>query len=480
MKKISAILILSVFAILFSCQKQLEITPHKIYYDNYYQNQDDALGAINAVYSILTQVNQYNSYLWLIQDVASDDCNARATLNDPNIHQFDTYDFNTTNNYLSGIWQSSYLGISRANIVIEKVPEIDMDSTLKVRILGEASFLRGLFYFNLVRLFGDVPLVLKPVTSSLTDEELYVTRTDKQEIYEQIFIDFNYATTACPKAYYSGADKGRVTQGAALAFLAKAYLTNKQYDKASLKAKETIDLGSFGLWDDFSDNFKDAKRNGKESVFAAQFFAGVPSQNNQIVISGLPSEPGLFPAGVEIMLPTTDLLNSFEEGDFRKETTFFDNYWFYEFDPHIWKHWDQDTYDADKTAQCGSNFAVMRFSEVLLIYAEAINEISGPTGDSYDAINQVRARARNGVEDVLPDLSGLSQDEFRDAVLRERRSEFVNEGMRWYDLVRTGSLIEYVIRAKGDKANPQEFNYVFPIPQRELDVNHNLTQNPNY
>jgi len=480
MKKISAIILLLAFAILFSCQKQLELTPKKIYYDNYYQTQEDALGAINAVYSILTQVNQYNSYLWLIQDVASDDCDARANLNDPNIHQFDTYNFNTTNNYLSGIWQASYLGISRANIVIEKVPEIDMDSTLKVRILGEASFLRGLFYYNLVRLFGDVPLVLKPVSSSLTDEEVYVSRTDKQTVYEQIFIDLEFASTACPKTYYSASDKGRVTQGAALAFLAKAYLTNKQFDKSQLKAKETIDLGSFGLWDDFSNNFKDAKRNGKESVFAAQFFAGVPSQNNQIVISGLPSEPGLFPAGVEIMLPTTDLINSFEEGDFRKETTFFDKYWFYEYDPHIWKHWDQDTYEPDQTAQCGSNFAIMRFSEVLLIYAEAINEVSGPNGDAYDAINQVRARARNGVEDVLPDLTGLSQDEFRDAVLHERRTEFVNEGVRWYDLVRTGNLIEYVNRAKGDKANPQEFNYVFPIPQRELDVNKNLTQNPNY
>jgi len=257
-------------------------------------------------------------------------------------------------------------------------------------------------------------------------------------------------------------------------------LTLKQWDQAASTCNQVMDLGVYDLWVDFTDNFKDARRNGKESVFAAQFYKGETSQNNQIVISGLPFVQGVFNAGVEIMLPTEDLLNSFEEGDYRKEATFFDHYWYDTFDPHIYKHWDQDAYDAEETAQCGSNFDVMRYSEVLLMYAEALNEASGPTSEAYTAINQVRARARNGNADVLPDLQGLSQDDFRTAVLHERRMEFVNEGIRWYDLVRTGKLIEYVKRAKGDKANPQTFNYVFPIPQRELDNNHNLTQNPNY
>lgn len=480
MKKIYTLLVFSTAILITSCQKQLELTPKKIYYDNYYQTAEDAVSGINAVYSLLTQVNQYNSYLWLIQDVASDDCNARETLNDPNIHQFDQYTLKSTNNYLSGIWQASYLGISRANIVLEKVPEIEMDSALQSRIMGEAHFLRGLFYFNLVRIFGDVPLVLKPVSPSLTDEEVYVERTALNIVYQQIVEDFTIASEKCPEVYYNAADKGRATKGAALGMRAKAYLTNKQWTEAAATAKDLIDMGIYGLWDDYSGNFKDANRNGKESVFAAQFFAGVPSQNNQIVISGLPSDPATFPAGVEIMLPTQDLLDSFEAGDYRKEVTFFEEYWFINYGPHIWKHWDQDTYDADKTAQCGSNFDIMRYSEVLLIYAEALNEISGPSADAYAAINQVRERARNGNEEVLPDLTGLSQEAFREAVLHERRMEFVNEGQRWYDLVRTGKLIEYVKRAKGDKANPQEFNYVFPIPQRELDVNHKLTQNPNY
>ncbi len=463
-----------------SCQKELELEPYKIYYDNYYQTEEDAIGAINAVYSLLTYVNQYNSYLWLIQDVASDDCISRPTLNDPNIHQFNSYDLESTNTYLRGVWQGSYLGISRANIVLEKVPEIEMDSATKSRIIGEARFLRGLFYFNLVRLFGDVPLVIMPVSEDLTDEEIYVSRNPESEVYDQIIEDLTIASEKCPKAYYVNSDKGRATKGAALGLLAKTYLTIGKWEMASQKAFDVMELGVYGLYDDYSGNFKDANRNGKESVFAAQFYSEITSQQNQIVISGLPSIPGVFPAGVEIMLPTEDLLNSFEEGDYRKEVTFFDQYWYDTFEPHIWKHWDQDTYEPTETAQCGSNFAIMRYSEVLLIYAEALNEASGPVSEAYDAINKVRERARNGDENVLPDLIGLSKDEFRNAVLQERRVEFVNEGIRWYDLKRTGNLIEYVNRAKGDDANPQEYNYVFPIPQRELDINKNLTQNPNY
>jgi hypothetical protein len=480
MKKTFIIPLLLALLLGWSCTKELEVEPHQIYYDNFYQTEADAVSAINATYSLLTNVNQYNSYLWLIQDVGSDDCNAREDLNDPNIHQFDQYSLQSTNTYLEGIWQGSYLGISRANIVLEKVPDIAMDSVKKIQILGEARFLRGLFYFNLVRLFGDVPLIIQPISSDLTDEELYVFRTDKSLVYNQIIEDFTTAAQGCPKAYYQSTEKGRATKGAALGMLAKVQLTLQNWVQSAEACQQVMNLGVYGLWDDYTDNFKDARRNGKESVFAAQFYSGIPSQNNQIVISGLPYIQGVFNAGVAMMLPTEDLLNSFEEGDFRKEATFFDHYWYDSFDPHIYKHWDQDTYDADQTAQCGSNFDVMRYSEVLLMYAEAINEINGPTAEAYAAINAVRARARNGNTEVLPDLQGLSQDDFRMAVLHERRVEFVNEGIRWYDLVRTNNLIDYVKRAKGDKANPQAFNYVFPIPQRELDNNKNLTQNPNY
>ncbi|NVO20965.1 MAG: RagB/SusD family nutrient uptake outer membrane protein, partial [Bacteroidetes bacterium] len=321
----------------------------------------------------------------------------------------------------------------------------------------------------------------KPVTSNLGDEEVYPFKAKVSNIYGQVIEDLGNAVSRLPAKYPNAADKGRATKGAALGLLSNVYLTQKVWDSAYANAQRVIDLGGYDLNSDFAANWKETNKNGKESVFEVQFYKNSTAENSQMVISGLPSLPGVFSAGVELMLPTDDLYNSFEEGDYRKQATFFDNYWSYTFAPHIWKYWDQVAYKPQNTSQSGADFVVMRYAEVLLIYAEALNEANGgPTQEAYNAINKVRARARNGNATVLPDLAGLSQEQFRQAVLDERRHEFVNEGQRWYDLVRTGKLIEYVKRAKGDNANPSDFNTVFPIPQRELDINKNLTQNKGY
>jgi hypothetical protein len=462
------------------CEKSLDFeVKDRITLENFFGTSDDAVAAINAIYDALGDVDLYNSSVWLVQDIASDDCDALSTWNDPNAHQFDRYTLQSTNNYTTNIWRASYQLISRANLAIERIPGINMDETLKNRLLGEAKFLRALNYFNLVRLFGDVPLVLQ--TESDIDDYL-VPRTDRETVYAQIISDLEDASGVLPKTF-AGVNSGRATKGAALGILSKVYLTLQEWELAAGTASAVMDLGVYGLWDDFTDNFKESLKNGKESVFAVQFYSDVQSENTRIVISGLPSIYA-FPAGVGIILPTEDLVNSFEPGDFRYETTFFEEYFYFgnnTFDPHIWKHWDQEAYPPDKTGQSGANFPVMRYSEILLIYAEALNELNqGPTIEAYEAVNAVRARARNGVDGVVPDLEGLSYEQFREAVLKEKRCETVNEGQRWFDLVRTGNLEEYVKRAKGDKANPQPFNYVFPIPQREMDLNKNLVQNDQY
>jgi len=463
------------------CEKTLDFTvKDKITLDNFYQNKDDALAAVNAVYNDLGAVELYCSSLWLVQDIASDDFDALSTWNDPNAHQLDQYTIQATNNYMTGIWQYSYIGISHANIAIQKIPGINMDDELKTRFLGEIRFLRGLYYFNLVRFFGDVPLILQPGT---TIEEFLVARTPADEVYNAIIEDFTFASENLLLTY-SGSDKGRATKGSALGLLSKVYLTMKQWDLAASTARQVMDLeddGVYGLFADYADNFKEKNKNGLESVFQVQFYTGSQPENTRIVISGLPSIPP-FPAGVSIILPTNDLLASFDSGDYRYNVTFFTSYFYfqtYTFSPHVWKHWDRDTYKASQTGQSGANFPVMRYSEILLIYAEALNEANnGPTQEAYDAVNRVRARARHGDNGVLPDLTGLSQAEFREAVLKEKRCETVNEGQRWFDLARTGNLVAYVKRAKGDKANPTEFNNVYPIPQREMDLNDKLVQNP--
>ena len=477
-KSILYISILLLFVV--GCEESLEfVVKDKLTLENFFLTADDAMASVNGVYDVLGDEDQYNSSLWLIQDISSDDCDANSTWNDPNAQQFDRYTLQANNNYTTNIWKTSYDLISKANLSIDSIPVVEMDESLKNRLVGEAKFLRGLIYFNLVRLFGGVPLILHPET----DIDAYlVPRADAELVYDQIISDLEDASSNLPTSY-GGTDKGRATRGAALGVLSKVYLTLQEWELASQKAREVMDITVYGLWDDYTDNFKEVNKNGKESVFEVQFYSEVQSENCRIVISGLPGIYA-FPAGVGMMLPTEDLLNSFEPGDYRYEATFFEEYDYFglnTFDPHIWKHWDQDTYPPDQTGSSGANFPVMRFAEILLIYAEALNELNqGPTQDAYDAINRVRQRARNGDDSVLPDLAGLSYQEFQSAVLKEKRCETVNEGHRWYDLVRTGNLEEFVNRAKGDKANPQPFNYVFPIPQRERDLNDKLDQNPGY
>lgn len=479
MKK--AILYISILLLfVVACEETLEFeVKDKLTLENFFMTADDALASVTGIYDVLGQVNMYNSSMWLIQDISSDDCDASSTWNDPNAQQFDRYTLQANNNYTTSMWQSSYDLISRANLSIDSIPIIDMDETLQQRLVGEAKFLRALSYFNLVRLFGGVPLILHPETDI---DNYLVPRSESALVYDQIIQDLEDAAANLPTSY-SSTEKGRATRGAALGILSKVYLTIREWELAAEKAREVMDIPVYGLWDDFTDNFKEINKNGKESIFEVQFYSEVQSENSRIVISGLPGIYA-FPAGVGIMLPTKDLLDDFESGDYRYEATFFEEYSYFgnnTFEPHIWKHWDQDTYPPDKTGSSGANFPVMRYAEVLLIYAEALNEFNqGPTQEAYDAINLVRRRARNGDDAVLPDLSGLSYREFQTAVLKEKRCETVNEGQRWFDLVRTGNLEEYVKRAKGDKANPQAINYVFPIPQREIDLNNKLDQNEGY
>jgi starch-binding outer membrane protein, SusD/RagB family len=465
---------------LTACEESLEFeVKNQLTLENYFQSEEDAIASVNAVYDALGDVDLYRSTFWLIQDISSDDCDALSTWNDPNAQQFHSYNLQSTNNYLAGVWRAFYQVIARANLSISRIPDVAMDETMQERLLGEAKFLRALSYFNLVRMFGDVPLVLEPESDI---DKYLVPRSSVDSVYDQIIKDLKDAVNGLPPLF-SGANKGRATKGAAMGQLAKVYLTLENWEMAAQLAEDVRNLKIYSLWADYKDNFREANKNGKESLFEVQFYTGEQQENTQIVISGLPSIYA-FPAGVGIILPTEDLLDSFEPGDYRYEVTFFEEYSYFgnnTFDPHIWKHWDQDTYGPEETGQSGANFPHMRYAEILLIQAEALNEANnGPTAEAYEAANLVRERARNGVEGVLPDLENLSYEEFREAVWKEKRLETVNEGHRWFDLVRTGRLVERVKTAKGQRANPQPHNAVFPIPQRERDLNDKLSQNDQY
>ncbi|MEO7175393.1 MAG: RagB/SusD family nutrient uptake outer membrane protein, partial [Saprospiraceae bacterium] len=385
-------------------------------------------------------------------------------------------------------WSNAYKAIGNANFALEGIPKVPMNETRKNQLLGEAHFLRGMLYFDLTRMFGDIPLVL-----SLTDP-VYPNKATRADVYTQIIADLGFGEQNLPASYTPGNGLGRATSGAAKGLLAKVYLTQGNYAQAAANCKAIIDSGVYSLWDKFDDAFKIVNANGKENLFSIGF--GVAGNSitfwevGQFNVRLLPKElsgeiPGVNAQGWQVA--NQNLYNSFDPQDRRRAATFITeihntNGSTKTVDPHIQKYWDKTLEPMGGNTE--NDFQYLRYSDILLMYAEALNEQNGgPTAAAYEAINAVRKRARyDGTNElpILPDLSGLSHDAFKDALLNERRHEFVAEGQRWFDLVRFNKLVESVTAAKS-YATPQQFHVLFPIPQEELDLNNKLyPQNPGY
>ena len=473
-----------IFTIAFlvsSCGKGiLEKTPESNFTpENFYKNADDAKAAVSAVYDLMNTNEFYNQGMWILSDQSTDDAewgNGRSTANQAK-NDLDKYTFTPATTTFIGLWSVAYRAINRANAAIDRLPAVTMDETLKARLIGESKFMRAFYYFTLVRLFGDVPLVLKE-TTSLND--LQVTRSPTEEVYKQIIEDFSAAETALPITH-SAADKGRATRGAAKSFLAKVYLTRGEWAKASTKAKEVMDLGAgYDLWANFADAFLIANENGKESVFEVQsngvlggegsFMQGYmrPPFDRVNNVAGFGDDPA-----------TDNLYNAYNPADKRRNLTIK----VYSstgtpvppstivFPGYVVKYLDPA---ATGNNDGNNNFPVIRYADVLLMYAEALNEQAANNSDAYGAINRIRNRAG------LPNLTtGLSQSAFRDSVLLERRLELAFEGHRRYDLIRTKRL-QSAMAAQNPAIKVEAHHLLLPIPQTERDVNPLLTQNPGY
>lgn len=483
------LMLLAVLTVQLSCSDSLVEEPKSaITVTNFYQTPTDALLAVNATYDHLGSGTNnsdfggvyFNSY-YTIASLVSDEGKA-GPRNDPNTVQLEKFRHDPSNTFVRDVWEDCYKTINLANLAIANIPGIEMDEQLKSRYLGEVHFLRGLMYFELVRMFGELPLLTEP-TIDLSGID--IARSPVSEVYDVIISDFNIAAESLPFAY-TGADIGRATQGAARGYLARVYLTLENWQLAVQYAKEVIDFNIYRLMDDYADVFKIANNNGPEVVFAAQFTLNNDAiwETSQFNVRVLPLALNRNSLSWEI--PTLDVYNDFDQRDRRFEVTFQTTFveadgTVRNFEPHIFKYWDQE---AEPNASSGGNdFFNMRYSDILLMYAEALNELNGPTPEAYDAVNAVRRRARfaDGEErDVLPDLEGLNQSQFREAVWRERRHEFVWEGHRWFDLVRQNRLKEATEAAKGDVQVELPKHNLFPIPQRERNINPNLTQNPGY
>lgn len=469
------------FLILFwasSCDVLDQVPESNFTPANFYKNADDAKAAVNSVYDPMNTAEMYNQVMWIIQDQATDDSEwggGRSTANQAK-NDLDKYTFTPATSTFLSVWSTAYKGINRANTVLERVPGITMDSELQTRLLAETKFMRGFYYFTLVRLFGGVPLLLKETTSL---NNLQVSRASLDEVYAQVIKDFSEAEAVLPLTY-SGADKGRATKGAATAFLAKVYLTREDWPNAASKAKQVIDSGVYDLWANYSDAFLITNKNGKEAVFEMQalgggfgegsFMQGYMRPNFDRVnnIAGFGDDP-----------VTKNLYETYTPADKRRDV----NIRLYsststpaapasvDYPAYVYKYLDPS---ATANGEGSNNYPIVRYADVLLMYAEALNEQAAGNTEALNAINKVRTRA--GLA-VLP--STLSQAAFRDSVLLERRLELAFEGHRWYDLVRTKRLVS-AMKAQNPAIVVTDKNYLFPIPQTERDANPNLTQNPEF
>lgn len=482
MKKLPILLLLFV-----SCNKLDENPDSIITVSQFYKTQSDAISAVSAIYSTLNtdaagDFPMYGRNLNLMTGNGSDDQIFSPSNTNTDVRALGTATYVPANDRIKKNWQQHYFGISRANVAIDNIPNINFDTTLRSRLIRESKFIRALLYFNIVRFWGEAPLILHDPTSIDVSKQK-VTRAPKDSIYAQIIADLTDATLL--PATYSGANTGRATSGAAHALLAKVYVTRREWAKALTELNTVINGGyGYDLFSNYLDAFQQATKNGKEHIFSVQFGTNLGAKNStQNLSSGDFSSfntavyPGDQPAD-------STLYQLFAASDTRRNVTFFTSLYnaatgkYVTFTPaRFAKFIDFSISPLTNQAQSGINFPVIRYADILLLDAEVLNEINGaPTADAYAAINRVRSRA--GIADLT---TGLNQADFRDSVFLERRKEFIQEGMRWFDLARRGGTYLYnALKKFPDKTGAAVKDTLFPIPQSERDINSELTQNPGW
>ncbi|CAG5012036.1 SusD-like protein P25 [Dyadobacter sp. CECT 9275] len=447
--------------------------------DNFYQTADDFKNAVNGGYAGL-QTGGITGNSYVFGEIASDNTIAVASGSVTDQDEFDRFYIKTTNPFISGRWNDGYSVIARYNTILDKIGGVTMDETLKNRYIGEIKFLRAVVYFTLVRTFGDIPLILKPVATP--DEGYAFGRNPQAEIYAQIEKDLTEAEAILPVSY-TGADLGRATKGAAKAYLGKVYLTQKKFAPAAAKLKEVIALNVYALLPSYADVFKVSNKNNKESVFDVQYKSGGAGEGNSWPNSFAPQNSGnavIAFGGDGNNQPTADIINAYEPGDLRKDVSVASSYVNAAGqvipDKFIKKYYDVPVAKNDN----GNNIPLIRYADVLLMYAESLNETSYQT-EALDYLNLVRTRAGLAKKTAadIPD-----QQAFRLAVEQERRVELAFEGHRWFDLVRTDRAIT-ILNSKKDQirlvTQLTANNMVFPIPQSQIDINkEKIKQNPGY
>ena len=476
-----------------SCQDFLEKPLQgELTQESFPTTAEDALAATNAVYNI-TRSSSFHFGLFPIMDIMSDDAYKGSNPSDAasDVGPYDKFKHIPTEGNIKRWWNTLYEGVKRANVVIEKTPTIKMDETLRKRYIAEATFLRALFYFDLVRAWGGVPKVISVATQP------GLKRASSDEIYELIIEDLLLAIPALSeKSEMSSTDLGRATRGAAKALLAKVYLFKKDFINAEKYALEVINSGQYGLEPIFNNASSQSGEHGIESVYeiGAMRFEGIENGGNSYgQIQGVRGTPN---RGWGFNRPSLDLMAAFEPNDPRKEATIL---FLNEVIDGVTIAGDGTTPDETKDAngnvieiecynqkvwtpgstvpdQFGHNRRIIRYADVLLFAAEAMNE-NAKSAQALIYLNQVRARARGGNPAILLDISDTNKDTLRDKIFKERRVELALEGHRFWDVVRFDKA-QQILSPLGFIKGKHE---LLPLPQNEIDLSQKvLTQNANW
>ncbi|MBK7425534.1 MAG: RagB/SusD family nutrient uptake outer membrane protein [Saprospiraceae bacterium] len=462
--------------------------------ENFYKTSDDAVAAVNAAYAALQfEISPGAHFRWFWGDIMSDDSEKGGSGDNDafELLLLETFRGQANTDLLEAEWSANYEGIYRANVVLEKVPSIPMDQNLKDRILSEAKFIRAWFYFLQVTVFGDVPLVDKVLAPS----EYNQPRAPKSEIWAFIERDLTEAIVHLPlKNQYVASDIGRITKGAAQALLAKSYLFQNKFSQAEQAAADVMSSGQYTLVPDYASIFTPAGENNSESVFEIQYMNasggnwGKNAANEGTFTNVFQRARGKF-AGFGFNIPTQDFVDEFfvegfedprlkstvfREGEamgdrdiFTKEAAGGLDYDFYP--KKYFSNLSEDAPFGDPAPNGGSNDRVIRYSDVLLMHAEAAYH-NGNVIAAQNSLNAVRSRVG------IPQLS-LSGQALLDAIYRERRIELGLEGHRFFDLVRTGRAAQVL----GPLGYNENVHNVFPIPNSQIQLSNGiLSQNPGY
>lgn len=503
-KKLIILYFVGGLALFSSCSDNLELqNPSKVTTGSFWQTPEDLESGLATVYNVLVDNN--NAGYWEIQAMQLKENRTEnfVARNDvPGRYAVSSYKNTPSTSETTGMYKAMYIGIFRANQVINYAPQIkNIDETKRAQIVAEATFLRGLNYFNLVNEFGSVPIFTDLVKESA---DYFKEKSTEEEVWKQVIADFQAAATSPLPEIYPSALKGRVTKNTAIAYLGKSYLYLKDWAKAEEQFSKLVNNESangFGLLDDYAQLFDGKHENSKESVFEIQFsrqggatiWGGNPSERTRATTMAQELAPGEVGGWFEL-LPTKVLLDAMT-----KEKTADNN-----FDPRAlatlaWNYPGSTYYNSDFATKFGANAIwirknqnwwnndeggwkselneyAMRYADVLLMLAEA-KTMQGKVAEAIPLVKRIRDRAKLA---VIP-MTGWNQTQMMDEIMHQRNIEFAREGIHWYDLRRWGTL-EKVIKASkvGGYLNySAKYNY-FPIPESELNNNPKMTQNANW